>query len=106
MDRQQMIDRITEIGTCEDDAARRTLLAEFRQEAENDYNQLESLTATNQSLTADNESLRDANMKMFLAMGSPKDDKTQLEDKTGLKTDPEPEKLKFEDLFDEKGGIK
>lgn len=55
----------------------------------------------NEKLKNDNEKLRDTNMRLFLKVGSPKDDTTEE------KTDEKPEeKLTFENLFDEKGELK
>lgn len=59
---------------------------------------LESTKQTSQELKAQAESLRDVNMKLFLKVGNPiPPDKP---------SDPNEGKLKFEDLFNEKGGLK
>ena len=54
----------------------------------------------------DNETLRDANMKLFLRVGAEKTDKERKDDIAGLKKEEEKEKKNFDDLFDEKGGLK
>jgi hypothetical protein len=57
-------------------------------------------TKTNVSqMTKDLESLRETNMRLFLKVGSPTPD-------IDKKADPEDTRLKFEDLFNEKGGLK
>lgn len=105
MDRQGFLDAITNIGTCEDDVQRRTLLTQLSDEVVKDYDTLTQLTETNKDLTAKNETLRDANMQLFLRVGGTKenDDDDEIEDQNKRKKDT---KLKFEDLFNEKGGIK
>jgi hypothetical protein len=63
------------------------------------------LIEKNTSLTDDNEKLRQANMKLFLQVGSNKTESEVLKDKTGIDSTPEI-KRDFKDLFNEKGGIK
>ena len=104
MDRQGFLDAITNIGTCEDDVERRTLLTQLSDEVVKDYDTLTQLTETNKDLTAKNETLRDANMQLFLRVGGSKDnDDEEHEEPDRRKKET---RLKFEDLFDEKGGIK
>lgn len=100
MDKTTLISRITEIGTCEDEATRRELLTQLQEEAETDYDRLAQLETDNTNLTNDNESLRSANMKLFLRVGEsrkPEGDEIDPPDKP---------KREFKDLFNEKGGIK
>lgn len=104
MQKQEFLDRITEIGTCEDDVTRRELLTALSDECANDYDTISSLTETNNNLLADNEKLRSANMQLFLRVGESKSKGEKLKDETGI--DPEKEPKKFEDLFNEKGEIK
>lgn len=95
---------IQSIGTCEDEVQRREDLASLSEEFTSLYDTNETLTTTNQQLTADKESLRQANMKLFLRVG---EEKTEEEIETNIYGNkPEKEKLKFDDLFDEKGGLK
>lgn len=102
MDKETFLQRLTDIGTLEDDVQRRTILAELRDEAENLFTTNEALTTSNNKYIEDNEKLREANMKLFLREGVEK--KTSVQD--DLPVAKEPEKLKFEDLFNDKGGIK
>ena len=90
---------------------RRTLLASVSDEVSKVYDSLADNTATIDSLNStieknkvDMEKLREANMSLFLRVGGDKPASEIHEDKTGIK--PEPEKRKFEDLFDDKGGLK
>lgn len=100
MDKQAFLNKIAEIGTCEDDVARRTLLTELSDEATPIFDDLNSLTEQNNNLTTDNETLRQANMKLFLKVGEQKT--PDIEQVQGAPK----EKRKFEDLFNEKGEIK
>lgn len=105
MDKSELLDLIQSIGTCEDDVLRRESLATLHDEVESLFTSNETLTETNNTLTGDMEKLREANMKLFLRVGESKDSKDVQKDATGIKEEQE-EKLKFEDLFDEKGGLK
>jgi hypothetical protein len=105
MDKQEFIEALTNIGTCEDDVERRTLLADLQEKAGADYDTLQTLTNSNNQLTKDNENLRSANMKLFTRLGKGESDDIADPNGTGIKDKPET-KLKFEDLFNEKGEIK
>lgn len=54
----------------------------------------------NEKLKNDNEKLRDTNMRLFLKVGSPKEESEEKPE------EKEEEKLTFENLFDEKGELK
>ena len=100
MDKITFQNKISEIGTCEDEVQRRELLAQLQEEVVGDYDRLSDLETTNSQLTSDNETLRSANMKLFLRVGehrAPNNDKLPGEEK---------EKRDFKDLFNEKGAIK
>lgn len=90
--------RIQAIGTCEDDTERRTLLADLSTDGGETFTHFATVETERDSARDDNEKLRAANMKLFLKVGEPG------------KTDPDkPEdtkKRRFEDLFNDKGGIK
>lgn len=105
MDKQEFITRMTAIGTCTDDVQRREFISALREEAESDYDRIDTLTAQNETLSNDNETLRSANMKLFLRVGSSKDEGERSKDETGIDDKPK-DKRKFDDLFNEKGEIK
>lgn len=112
MDKATFLKKIKEIGTCEDDAQRRTLLAEINDEVSNVFDENETLKTEKEDLSTINEqykndceTLRQANMKLFLRVGNDKTEQQQNEDSTGIKT-PEVSNKSFEDLFNEKGGLK
>lgn len=105
MNKQDLLNRITAIGSCDDDVQRRELLSQLSEEASRDYDNLATLTETNQTLMNDNETLRQANMKLFLRVGEEKDPDGKRKDETGI-DDKKNEKRSFDNLFNEKGGIK
>lgn len=107
MDKNEFLEAIEQIGTCEDDVQRRTLLDNLRNNASTDYDNLADLTEKNTKLTSENEEIRSANMKLFLQLGA---EKKSIEENPpneipGGKPE-ETKKREFEDLFDEKGGLK
>lgn len=105
MEKQDFLNTVTQIGTCEDDVQRRTLLATLQEEVTKDYDAHETAAQTAERLVKENETLREANMKLFLQVGSPKSEEDQKKDITGIE-EKKKEKLSFNDLFDEKGGLK
>lgn len=103
--KQDFLDKIQAIGTCEDDVERRTLLAELSDEGSKIFDDFEEVSASNKKYMEDNERIRAANMELFLQVGEKKNQQEINNNMTGIKEEPE-QKLKFEDLFDEKGGLK
>ena len=100
MDKLEFANKIQAIGSATSDADRLELLAQLQEEAEKDYDRFTAIDNTNKQLSSDNEDLRSANMKLFkrigVQKGTEKDDIDEDKNK----------KLKYEDLFDEKGGLK
>lgn len=112
MDKQIFLDKFKELGTCEDDVQRRDILASLTDDISVLYSDIESDRSTidvlNQTIEKnkeDIEKLRESNMNLFLRVSANKTEDQQKQDSTGIKPD-EDKKLKFEDLFDEKGGLK
>lgn len=99
MNKQQYTERLQAIGSEADEAQRREMIAQLIEDGGADYDSFENTTAERDQLRSDNETLREANMKLFLRVGTHKDP----DPKPG---DPPKEKPKFDDLFNEKGGIK
>ena len=96
MDKQGFLDKLKAIGLSEDDVERRTMLSELEDEVTRVYDEDSNLTKSNQSVLEDNEKLRSANMQLFLRVGENKTPEQVNLDTTG----------RFENLFDEKGGLK
>lgn len=105
MDKDKFLETLKNIGTCEDEVERRTMLSDLTDEVTRVYDENSTLVATNKKFEEDNEKLRSANMQLFLKVGSDKTEKEINEEKTGVKDD-EVDPRKFEDLFDDKGNLK
>ncbi len=102
MNKTDLISRIQAIGTCEDDVQRRTLLNEFQNECESDYDRLANFETENTQLRNDNEGLRQANMQLFLQTTTPNNTTVNNSGSEGDNDEP----LKYENLFNEKGDLK
>lgn len=102
MDKTEFQTLIKKIGSCEDEAERRELLVSLDEQTAPIFDSVDTLTTQNASLNQDNEALRSANMKLFLRVGSRTEEDARKEEHQ----DNPPERLKFEDLFNEKGGLK
>ena len=99
MNKTEFTERLQQIGTCEDETQRREMIAQLIEDGGNDYDDHAAAVAARDQAQADNESLREANMKLFKRIG----------DHNNPDVDPDPkpaEKRKFENLFNDKGGIK
>lgn len=99
--KQEFLETLTNIGTCEDETERRALLASLNDEAATLFDNNATLTTQNEALAADNETIRAANMKLFLQVGAQKDEQQRKHDTTGHHDDEPKEPLKYEDLFKE-----
>lgn len=99
MNRAEFTERMQAIGTEEDEAQRRELIAQLIDDAGNDYDDhAAAVTARDQALQQVDD-LQAANKRLFLRIGA----KTEPDDPT----DPKPkEKRKYSDLFNEKGELK
>lgn len=109
MDKDALLAKITEIGTCEDQDSRLGLLTELSDGISQVYDNIQTDKATidtlNSSLSETKEKLirsQEENMKFFLRLNSQKSSEEQTADSTGIK-DTENHKRKFEDLFKEGG---
>lgn len=95
--------KIQEIGTCEDDAQRRTLLAELSNDVGADYDSFAAANQTADRLQKENKELQAANLRLFKMIGN--DDGAQGPEPDAPKP-REKEALNFKDLFDDKGNLK
>ena len=104
MDREEILNLINSIGTCEDETERRTMLNNMRDSIGELFDTNESLNSQNSELTSANEKLRSANTDLFLQLGN-KSANGMLQNQAG---EPEPPKepRKYENLFNEKGELK
>ena len=102
MKKEDFTNRIMIIGQLEDANEIREQLAQLNDEMTEDFDRLTELETVNQTLTAQNENLQAVNMRLFLRVGEQK----SSEPNQALPGNNEPVKKKFEDLFNEKGGLK
>lgn len=106
MDKQGFLDKLKTVGTSEDETERRSILAELTDEVSRVYDENSSLSESNKSYIDDNEKLRSANMQLFLQVGANKTEEEVKTSLTGVKDEPTPEPRKFENLFNNEGGLK
>ncbi len=104
MDKEQLINKIKEIDSIEDEAARREKLTELTDDVSSIYDNYSNLVEEDKKLKEDNEKLIEYNRKLFMKVGMDKDPGQVEKDTTG--EDPVKEPRKFEDLFDDKGNLK
>lgn len=97
--KDELLARLTDIGTTADDAERRSLLTLISEDINAVYDANETLTAANTKFEADNKKLQEYNMQMFLKLGN--QTKQPVQEKTEQK-----EVLKYEELFNDKGELK
>lgn len=112
MDKETMIQTIQNIGTCEDVTDRLTMLTNLQDElvkvydsSETDKTTIETLNNTLQEKEKSIDKLQQANMDLFLRLGVDVTEQEKLKNSTGEQPDEE-NRRRFEDLFDEKGGLK
>lgn len=105
MNKDTFLEKIKEIGSCDDDVNRRTLLTNLSDEVgglfdtlADNTNTINTLNKTIEQNITDMEDLRKANMDLFKRIGSNiQDGKQEI---PGIEKEKD-EKLKFEDLFNE-----
>ena len=103
MKKQEFIDKMTEIGTCTDDAVRRTLLTSLTDEVSKTFDEHATLTEQNAKYVTDMETLRSANMELFLQVGKSRQEESPIDNNgAGNRND----NLTYENLFNEKGELK
>lgn len=103
LSREEMNNSIQSIGTCEDEATRLSLLATLTNNIGEVYDDIDNLTTQNSTLTENNSKLKEANMNLFLQIGSKG---TEAKPHESSKNNPSEDSLKYEDLFNENGGLK
>lgn len=104
MNREEILNSIADIGTIEDEVERRDKLTSFAESLSSMIDDYEKATTENEKLKEDNEKLVDYNRKLFMKVAIDVPSNEIQKDLTGQ--EPEKEKRKFEELFDEKGNLK
>lgn len=103
LSREEMNNSIQAIGKCEDEATRLSLLATLTANIGEVYDDNDSLTEQNSTLTDNNSKLKEANMNLFLQIGSKG---TENQNNKSSENNTSEDSLKYEDLFNENGGLK
>lgn len=106
MDRAEFENSIKEIGTCEDEVKRRELLTSLNDKIGNVFDDNATLKADNDKYKEENEKLIESNRKYFMRLETQNTQKEKQNEVTGEKEEEPKEPRKFENLFDDKGGIK
>lgn len=99
MTREELMQALTDVGTIEDPAERRSKILTISDEVKSVFDNNETLTASNAKLEGDKKKLQEYNMELYLQVGGKTKATEEPEDK---KT----ENLKYENLFNEKGELK
>ena len=84
MDKNEFIEAVQKIGTCEDEVERRTLLTGLQNDVSAIFDSNSDLTEKNTNLHAENEKLLKANMDLFLQVGNQKDQNEVNKNETGI----------------------
>lgn len=106
MDREKFESSIKEIGTCEDEVKRRELLQSLNDEMVNVFDDNETLKADNDKYKEENEKLIESNRKYYMRLETQNTQTQKQKEVTGDDGEEPKEPRKFENLFDDKGGIK
>lgn len=102
MDKEKFDQLIKDIGTTEDDVTRRSLLSELS-ECADIFDNVAQLETDKENLSNEIDRLQQENMKLFLKIPNKTEDDARKESHL---TDKDEDKLKFENLFNDKGEIK
>ena len=103
MDRETFEQKIKDLGSLETVEEIRAGLGEIMEGIDPIYEANASLKEQHDADTIEMETIRQANMKLFTQLGSQKSPEQTTEEQTGLKQDEPKPRMKFEDLFTEKG---
>lgn len=106
MDKKEFEDRIKEIGTCEDEVQRRELLTSLNDDVATVFDNNQTLQSDNDKYKEENEKLIESNRKYFMRLETQKNIEQKQKEVAGDDGGEPKEPRKFENLFDEKGGIK
>lgn len=101
MNREELSQALTDIGTVTDEAQRRNLITQVTGAVNDLFQTNDTLTQANTAFEQQVQQLQGYNMELYLQVQGQK--KTEPNEKPGGEDKPP---LKFEDLFDEKGDLK
>lgn len=100
MNREELNQVLTDIGTATDDAQRRALITQVTGAVNDLFQTNDTLTQANTDFEKQVQQLQGYNMELYLQVQGQK-----KSDPTGKKEEEKPP-LNYEDLFDEKGELK
>jgi len=98
MTKDEILQQLQQIGTCESDEERRVKLAALQDGLTADYDAHAAVVTERDNLLGANEKLREANMQLFLRVGDKNPPKSPGNEPA--------EKLEYKNLFNEKGELK
>ena len=99
MKKDEFLEKLTQIGTLEDDAARRSMITELSETAGTLFDEVDTLNDAKTKWTEERKQLQGYNMELYLQVQSQKTNPKQ-------ETEPEEKPLQYADLFDENGRLK
>lgn len=105
MKKEEILKLADEIGTCENMEDVRAKLVEFKKSLDKDYTSFETSQEEVKSLKERNDKLTKANMDLYLQVSTPSG-KDKDSDKNKNNENEGEEELTYDNLFDEKGGLK
>jgi hypothetical protein len=112
MTKEEFLAKTKEISSNLNDQAKvNSLLTGLYEEYEKTFDSNTQLTSVNETLTTKNQELKEFNMDLFMKLGKQEKDQNNQENNNSFKMDEgeedkEKPKLKYEDLFNEKGELK
>ena len=105
MDKETFLSKINEIGTCEDEVKRRSLLTEVSDEVVKVYDNSEVLSTTintlNETIVKDKaeiDRIQSVNMTLWTQVNAQKSSDEVIENATGVKKEPEKEYKSYDEL--------
>lgn len=105
MNKEELLNSITEIGKCEDITERLSLLTNLHDNVDKLYNDLDIEKQGNEKLkeeletrTKELNTAQEYNMQMYLRLGESKKDSEVQKEETGVKPEEKVEHKSFEEL--------
>lgn len=105
MEREELLKSITEIGTCEDEAQRRTLLTNLTENVGKVFDEVDTLKTDAESMqtkldeaNAKVESTKEENKKLFLKLSDQMSEADGMSGETGIKKEEKKEYKSYKEL--------
>lgn len=104
MNREELLNSITEIGTCEDENKRRSMLTSLTENVGKVFDEVDLLKEGSKNLEnslnktkGDLETAQKYNMEMFLKLNTQKEDEG-FQNETGIKEEPKKEYKSYSEI--------